>query len=186
MMIFSNRKGVSEVVANVLIVLLVIVGVAVIWSVVKPTIDKSAKEINTECFNVKVSPVSCAKPSVIPAVMGSCSTTTATACDADGDCPGTETCTGYVAPVPVGAKSTVKRDAGAGQFLGFKVLYEDATGATQVFEESASTLELATEAYTHTLTGTFTPVKMNVAAVVGPNSADKRTCEVLTTPIGCA
>lgn len=58
-MTFNNKKGVSEVVANVLIVLLVIVGVAVIWSVVQSTIDKSAREIKTECFNVKASPVSC-------------------------------------------------------------------------------------------------------------------------------
>lgn len=58
-MLNKNRKGVSEVVANVLIVLLVIVGIAVIWSVVKPTIDKGAKGINADCFTVSVEPVSC-------------------------------------------------------------------------------------------------------------------------------
>ena len=56
---FFNRKGVSEVVANVLIVLLVIVGVAVIWSVVKPTIDKSAEQIDTGCFEVSLEATSC-------------------------------------------------------------------------------------------------------------------------------
>ena len=69
-MLNKNRKGVSEVVANVLIVLLVIVGIAVLWSVVKPTIDKSAKGINSDCFTVSVEAVSCSivganQPSVI-------------------------------------------------------------------------------------------------------------------------
>lgn len=53
------RRGVSLVVGNVLMVLLVIVGVATIWSVIKPTIDKSAEEINTDCLSVRVEPVSC-------------------------------------------------------------------------------------------------------------------------------
>ena len=58
---FNSKKGVSEVVANVLIVLLVIVGIAVIWSVVKPTIDKGAAGIGSagDCFSVQVQPFSC-------------------------------------------------------------------------------------------------------------------------------
>lgn len=54
-----SKKGVSEVVANVLIVLLVIVGVAVIWSVVKPTIDSSAEQIQADCFTMSVEATSC-------------------------------------------------------------------------------------------------------------------------------
>ncbi len=58
-MIYS-KKGVSTIVANVLIVLLVIVGVAVIWAVVNPTLEKSAKGISAaDCFDVDVRPVSC-------------------------------------------------------------------------------------------------------------------------------
>lgn len=56
---FNSRKGVSEVVANVLIVLLVIVGIAVIWSVVKPTIDRGAEGVQADCFTVQVEPVRC-------------------------------------------------------------------------------------------------------------------------------
>ena len=60
-MLNKNRKGVSEVVANVLIVLLVIVGIAVIWSVVKPTVDKGAQGIKTgsECLSLSLEAVSC-------------------------------------------------------------------------------------------------------------------------------
>jgi hypothetical protein len=54
-----NRRGVSEVVANVLIVLLVIVSIAVVWSVVKPTIDKGTKGIQSDCFTINVEPISC-------------------------------------------------------------------------------------------------------------------------------
>ncbi|MBM3232151.1 hypothetical protein FJZ21_02105 [Candidatus Pacearchaeota archaeon] len=56
---FNSRKGVSEVIANVLIVLLVIIGIAVIWSVVRPTIDKSLEQLQADCFTVSVEPVSC-------------------------------------------------------------------------------------------------------------------------------
>lgn len=148
MRMFKNKKGVSEVVANVLIVLLVIVGVAVIWSVVKPTIDKSAKEINTECFNVKVSPVSCAVD---------------------------------------GSAGVVKRDAGAGGFQGFKVIYENAAGETQVFEHLGVVSELATGNFDDSaaLPASFVVDNMNVAAIVGPNTADLRTCDVLTAPVSC-
>ncbi len=53
------RRGVSLVVGNALIILLVIVGVASIWAVVKPTISKSAEQIETDCLSVSVEPVSC-------------------------------------------------------------------------------------------------------------------------------
>ena len=62
-----SKKGVSTVVANVLIVLLVIVGIAVIWAVVNPTLEKSAKGIQaSDCFNVKVKPVSCTTAGTSP------------------------------------------------------------------------------------------------------------------------
>lgn len=58
-MIYS-KKGVSTIVANVLIVLLVIVGVAVIWAVVNPTLDKSAQGVKAaDCFSVRLEPQSC-------------------------------------------------------------------------------------------------------------------------------
>ncbi|MBS3083183.1 hypothetical protein J4423_00090 [Candidatus Pacearchaeota archaeon] len=57
----NNRKGVSEVVANILIVLLVVVGIAVIWSVVKPTVDKSTNQIRSDCFTIDVELTKCQK-----------------------------------------------------------------------------------------------------------------------------
>lgn len=157
---FFNKKGVSEVVANVLIVLLVIVGVAVIWSVVKPTIDKSAEQIDTGCFEVSLEATSCKSN---PAV----TTTTAT----------------------TKWDVVVKRSTGAGKLTGMKLIFEDAAGATQVIDAPTTPAisgltELATIKYPSVEDGTtFVPTKLNVAAVVGDNL---RLCTPLTTPINCA
>jgi len=53
------KRGVSEVVANVLIVLLVVVGVAVLWAAVKPTIERTADTVQSDCFNVQLEIVKC-------------------------------------------------------------------------------------------------------------------------------
>jgi len=45
-----NKRGVSAVVANVLIVLLVVASVAIIWAVVRPTIEQAGDEIGAEQF----------------------------------------------------------------------------------------------------------------------------------------
>ena len=91
----NNKKGVSEVVANVLIVLLVIVGIAVIWSVVKPTIDKGAGGIQNagDCFSVSVSPVSCTRGvAAVAAVNGVCTTATSCTGTGQGTCASGQPC----------------------------------------------------------------------------------------------
>ncbi|MDP4039666.1 MAG: hypothetical protein Q8P57_03750 [Candidatus Pacearchaeota archaeon] len=54
-----NKKGVSAVVANVLIILLVVVGVALIWAAVRPAIEDATEDIDSGCLTVSVEPVSC-------------------------------------------------------------------------------------------------------------------------------
>jgi len=56
-----NKKGLSEVITTVLIILLVLAAIVVIWSAVKPALDKGANEISgaSECFNFDVSVQSC-------------------------------------------------------------------------------------------------------------------------------
>ncbi len=184
-----NKKGVSEVVANVLIVLLVIVGVGVIWSVVKPTIDKAGKDINADCFTAKVSPVSCTSP--VPAA-------TALQCPrnaAGTDCQtltvtGTTGCAwsgGICIPNPAITTIgyTVKRDAGAGSFQGFKLSFEDSDGATQIVDKLGVVSELATASDSVTPNPNFVVAKMNVAAIVGGSAAETKTCEFLSAPITC-
>jgi hypothetical protein len=164
---YTNKKGVSEVVANVLIVLLVIVGVAVVWAVVKPTLDKSSQGVTkaSDCFTVKLEPVSCTD-----AVPG----------NTNGD----------TAPFTV----VVKRGTGTGTVEKANLIFEDSAGARYVLGAySGSTpafgtqiTSLATELQTAsfgglTPTGLATGTKyFNVAPTV-----NGQVCEVLTQEITC-
>ena len=56
-----NKKGISAVVANVLIVLLVVASVAIIWAVVRPTIEQAGEGIEAGCFTVQVKTESCSE-----------------------------------------------------------------------------------------------------------------------------
>jgi len=55
----ENKKGVSAVVANVLIILLVIVSIGVIWAVVRPTIQSAGEQVTPDCFSLLISAESC-------------------------------------------------------------------------------------------------------------------------------
>ena len=54
-----NKKGVSAVVANVLIILLVVVGVALIWAAVRPSIEKGAEGIQSDCLTTSLAVTKC-------------------------------------------------------------------------------------------------------------------------------
>jgi len=47
-----NKKGISAVVATILIVLLTVVAVVIIWAVLKPAIQRSAGSVSTNCLEV--------------------------------------------------------------------------------------------------------------------------------------
>ncbi len=145
-------RGVSLVVSNVLIVLLVIVGVAVIWSVVSPTIKNSAEQIETDCISLQIKPVSCV---YYP--------------DSPANNPSTA--------LPGVVKLNVKRDTGFGDLFSVKLLFTgDAytpgtlslydpmlnilypeirqTGVDSIIERDAQTLkELETKSYAEDLFG---------------------------------
>ncbi len=57
----KNKRGLSNIVATVLIVLLALAAVAIVWGFLRPTFDTAASETNlrTKCFSVDVQPVSC-------------------------------------------------------------------------------------------------------------------------------
>jgi FlaG/FlaF family flagellin (archaellin) len=60
-----NRKGLSEVVTNVLIILLVVIAIGVLWAFIGPMISKTGEkvEVGTTCITMAsaLAPVSCAK-----------------------------------------------------------------------------------------------------------------------------
>jgi hypothetical protein len=49
-----NRKGISTVVATILIVLLAVVAVVIIWAVLKPALERTASKVSTECIEVDI------------------------------------------------------------------------------------------------------------------------------------
>jgi len=54
-----NKKGISAVVANVLIVLLVVAGVVLLWSAVRPTIEQAGEQVGAECVTVDLEVIGC-------------------------------------------------------------------------------------------------------------------------------
>ena len=180
-MLNKNRKGVSEVVANVLIVLLVIVGIAVIWSVVKPTIDKSSQQIQSDCFTVQVEPVSCT------AVTCSSYVASQSECENHG-CTYTST-TNPVTCTGTNIKAVnVKRSPGAGTFENIELVFGDGsnTGVVPANPKvtQATLTELSTntiyEQFPTTLTGTGQKTVNTVLRVNG------NLCQVSTQPVNCA
>jgi len=55
-----NKKGLSEVVTTVLIILLVLAAVIIIWTAVKPMLEKGINQVgSTECFNLDLAATKC-------------------------------------------------------------------------------------------------------------------------------
>jgi hypothetical protein len=51
---FQGKKGISEVVTILLIVLLALAAIAIVWQVVMPLISRTAGEITTSCITAKL------------------------------------------------------------------------------------------------------------------------------------
>lgn len=58
----SNKKGVSAVVATILIVLLSVTAVVIVWQVIKPALEKTAGKVSFNCIEVelKINSLNCA------------------------------------------------------------------------------------------------------------------------------
>ena len=181
-----NKKGVSEVVANVLIVLLVIVGIAVIWSVVKPTIDKSAQGVRSDCFTVQVEPVSCSNVGTCTGGAGATCTNliTKATCVAVTSC--TWTTTDY--------KVTVKRNPGAGSFDSVEAIFSDGTNAERKTlggitsttpEELASATSDLVPISSLTTSGFNAGVNNPIKTANIVLKANGQLCQVTTQPVNC-
>ena len=64
----NNKKGLSDVVATVLIILLALAAVAIVWRFVSPTIGRTgtASNLQSKCFTIDVEPVNCVQDTTIP------------------------------------------------------------------------------------------------------------------------
>ncbi len=58
-----KKRGLSSIVATVLIILLVIVAIGIVWGVLKPSITKSAESANLDCIkiNLELEAVNCSQ-----------------------------------------------------------------------------------------------------------------------------
>lgn len=60
------KKGLSDIVTNVLIILLVLVAVGIIWLFLRPTVSSVGQvQGSTECLTIDIQPVSCSGGSVV-------------------------------------------------------------------------------------------------------------------------
>ena len=54
-----NKKGLSEVVTTVIIILLVLVAIGIVWAVVNPTLKSGAQQVSADCLSLSLEPVTC-------------------------------------------------------------------------------------------------------------------------------
>ena len=202
-MLNKNRKGVSEVVANVLIVLLVIVGIAVIWSVVKPTIERTADTVQSDCFTVQVEPQSCDKVTCGEAttsatcILSGCSFA-AGACSGAPDCTGASSAACTAVPgcswsgtacsgTALTHRVVVKRNPGIGNFENIELIFDDRANsgrvaANPVVTQTALT-ELATKSIDSNLPTAVTGTTVYANIVLRANG---QLCQITTSPIICS
>jgi len=54
-----NKRGLSQVVTTVIIILLVLAAIAIIWSFVRPVIESSSQQISADCSTIDLEVASC-------------------------------------------------------------------------------------------------------------------------------
>ncbi len=151
-----NKKGLSDIVTNVLIILLVLVAVTIIWFFLQPTIRGGAGQLGgaSDCITIQLEPVSCVFSS------GSPSTGSVKIKRNPGE----------------GALGDVR--------LVFETASGNEIVEASSFDSSFSLDELESWSPTSTMTLANQPLSFSVAAVVDSNG-NLRTCST-STPITCS
>ena len=54
-----NKRGLSQVVTTVLIILLVLVAILIIWGFVRPTIESTGEQVTADCLQIDLRPTAC-------------------------------------------------------------------------------------------------------------------------------
>jgi hypothetical protein len=54
-----KKRGLSQVVTTVLIILIVLAAIVLIWAAVRPTIQSASEQISADCITVELEAVSC-------------------------------------------------------------------------------------------------------------------------------
>lgn len=160
----QSRKGLSDIVTNVLIILLVLVAIGIIWAFVRPTINQGAGQLqgSNECLTIDLSAVSCTYR------------------------------TAAAASNPNTADFTYKRTTGDGTIQEIKFILKDASGNSKLNSTSLAA-DIPAVLETRSVTGRsftgFTPsgqVTFDTAVVVQiPSNPAGRTCAPRDAPVIC-
>jgi len=181
-----NKKGISAVIANVLIVLLVIASIGIIWAVVRPTIQSAGEQVSSDCFSLLINAESC---SIFGGKFCVGGDNDEGACIDDTDCPSAPL--GACAPfeeVRVG----VSRDPGAGTLGGIRFIVtgvlnkivsdSDANSGSLPNELETSSFVLTTVANSGVLEGIAPGDTIDVSAVIGEQQT---LCNPSGLPVVC-
>lgn len=152
----KNKKGLSDVVTIVLIILLALAAVGIIWAFIKPTIENTGGgiDLSAQCFNTEVKPTKC--------------TTTDT--DSDGNIDS--------------AIVTVQLAKGKADEVIAILELDD--GTTQVQTVTAPTLLGTAQITFDLAAITGNPTKANAAAIISDDNGNTKTCDVSPTVAQCA
>ena len=153
-----SRRGLSDIVTNVLIILLVLVAIGIIWAFIRPAITQGAGQLQGagDCLTIDVEAVSC---------------------DATANTVTFKRNTG--AGALVGVKFIVERAAGT-------VTCDDTTTTGKPTELSGSTSDLDSCATPIDLVAGTTPDKVQVAALVAGADSAAKSCNPNPVKVVCA
>jgi hypothetical protein len=125
-----NKRGLSQVVTTVLIILIVLAAIILIWIAVRPTIQSATEQVTADCVTLELKAAGCsfnggatAGTCTNPADLGS-------GCDSDADCSGVALACDTSQPQPDGVTVTVDRFTGKGTMTGMKFFFENNAGST--------------------------------------------------------
>lgn len=154
----QSRKGLSDIVTNVLIILLVLVAIGIIWAFVRPSLNQGASQLEgqADCLAIQMEAKSCVKNATndynVEVFRGA----------GEGDFKGYK---------------VVFKDANGNT----KSFEKKTTG------DVIDTLGQVKFGATATDLGTFVPVSVDVASIVNVKSnPEGRTCDLTAAPVQCA
>ncbi len=179
-----KKRGMSDVVANVLIILLVVVGVGLLWAAIRPQIEQVEGGAQSDCLKVSLEATQC----VVDVGTANALATNIERNAGDGNLKSAKllvegniyNCQNYpTSPCTFTSETktlVIDKDNAPGQFSTIFSNFNELEIKTYV-----SNL-FALPFYTLSSNQILVPTKLNVAAVVG---GDEKTCEPVSTPIKC-
>ena len=147
----NNKRGLSDVVTNVLIILLVIIAVGIIWFFVRPTIDRGTGQLQgvNECITLNFEAISCSEDTGL-------------------------LCGGGVSGEVKCYDVRVRRSAGEALGLSkLRFVFELSNGETQIVDDSVILDELEEKVYNIDYEGAYNSAAVSVAGVLSTGQGEK-------------